>query len=284
MLYKFVKMHGAGNDYIFMDGFRSNPIPEDPSKASIYLSRRSFSIGSDGLILIVPDDDTDARMIMYNSDGSEGLMCGNGLRCVGKYLYDLNICRKTDLSISTKSGVKSMQLELDSAGLVTAAIANMGFPNYYPPSIPVLIEGNRAFDIPITLLNGLSFDFSCVSMGNPHAISFVEDIESLNLFEIGPQIENNPIFPNRVNAGFVEVIEPVELNYRVWERGSGETLACGTGICAAVAVACQKNICPRNEWIRVNARGGTLKVFYHPDETIYLKGPAEISFVGEVEY
>ena len=283
MRYSFVKMHGAGNDYIYIDGFNGKPVPPDPESASVFLSRRGYSVGADGIILILPDQEADALMRIFNADGSEGKMCGNGIRCVGKYLHDFGICKKDTLRIRTGSGIKTLKLILDKSGLVEAAVVDMGIPEFTPANIPVLSKDNSSFDILVNAGEFGNLRVDCVSMGNPHAVSFFDDIDELELEKIGPLIEQNEIFPDGVNVEFVEVLSPDSLKFRVWERGSGETLSCGTGICAAVAVACEKGISPRGEKITVYSKGGNLEIVYQKDGHIFMTGPAEISYIGEVE-
>ncbi len=282
MNYCFTKMHGAGNDYIYMDGFLGHPVPADPAKAAIVWSQRRFSIGSDGLILILPHDTCDAEMHIFNADGSEAQMCGNGIRCVAKYLYDNDLVRKTSLSIMTGSGVRTVLLTLDGDGTVTGATVSMGQACFEPSSLPLLAES--VDNVNLQLSDGSFWQVDCVSVGNPHAVSFVPDVDFIELSRIGPEIEQNPAFPQRVNAEFVQVLSPTHLRFRVWERGSAETLACGTGISAACAVAVRKGICLFDTPITVDAKGGTLSVTVKPDYQLILNGPAAFSYKGEIEY
>jgi diaminopimelate epimerase len=283
MKYCFAKMHGAGNDYIYFDGFNGKPVPRDPENASVTLSRRGFSVGADGLILILPDPEADAFMRIFNADGSEARMCGNGIRCVSKYLYDFGICKKNVLSIRTISGIKTLKLILNEAGLVAAVVVDMGIPEFTPEKIPVLAKGKSSFDIPVNAGEYGMLNVDCVSMGNPHAVCFHDNIDEVELKKIGPQIGCNGIFPDGANVEFVQVLDSRSLKFRVWERGSGETLCCGTGVCAAVAVACEKGICPYGEKINVYAKGGNLEIVYQKDGHIFMTGPAELSYIGEVE-
>ena len=232
MLKKFVKMQGAGNDYIYFDCFGGEP--EDIPALAVRLSDRHKGIGGDGLVLICRSDVADAKMRMFNADGSEGNMCGNAIRCVGKYLYDENVCRKEELSVETKSGIKYLRLYIEN-GKVRRVRVDMGKADFDPKSLPVLLEG-EAVDRPVKIAGGLH-RITCVSMGNPHCVLF-EDPDGADLERIGPLFENAPLFPERVNTEFVKVIGKNALKMRVWERGSGETMACGTGACAAVAAAC----------------------------------------------
>ena len=275
MLKKFVKMQGAGNDYIYFDCFGGEP--EDIPALAVRLSDRHKGIGGDGLVLICRSDVADARMRMFNADGSEGNMCGNAIRCVGKYLYDENVCRKEELSVETKSGIKYLQLYTEN-GKVKRVRVDMGKADFDPKSLPVLLEG-EAVDRPVKIAGGLH-RITCVSMGNPHCVLF-EDPDGADLERIGPLFENDPLFPERVNTEFVKVIGKNALKMRVWERGSGETMACGTGACAAAAAACACGKCDAAQDILVKLRGGDLVI--HVGETVFMTGEAEKVFSGEVE-
>ena len=275
MLKKFVKMQGAGNDYIYFDCFGGEP--EDIPALAVRLSDRHKGIGGDGLVLICRSDAADARMRMFNADGSEGNMCGNAIRCVGKYLYDENVCRKEELSVETKSGIKYLRLYTEN-GKVKRVRVDMGKADFDPKSLPVLLEG-EAVDRPVKIAGGLH-RITCVSMGNPHCVLF-EDPDGADLERIGPLFENAPLFPERVNTEFVKVIGKNALKMRVWERGSGETMACGTGACAAAAAACACGKCDAAQDILVQLRGGDLVI--HVGETVFMTGEAEKVFSGEVE-
>ena len=275
MLKKFVKMQGAGNDYIYFDCFGGEP--EDIPALAVRLSDRHKGIGGDGLVLICRSDVADARMRMFNADGSEGNMCGNAIRCVGKYLYDENVCRKEELSVETKSGIKYLRLYTEN-GKVKRVRVDMGKADFDPKSLPVLLEG-EAVDRPVKIAGGLH-RITCVSMGNPHCVLF-EDPDGADLERIGPLFENDPLFPERVNTEFVKVIGKNALKMRVWERGSGETMACGTGACAAAAAACACGKCDAAQDILVQLRGGDLVI--HVGETVFMTGEAEKVFSGEVE-
>ena len=275
MLKKFVKMQGAGNDYIYFDCFEGEP--EDIPALAVRLSDRHKGIGGDGLVLICRSDAADAKMRMFNADGSEGNMCGNAIRCVGKYLYDENVCRKEELSVETKSGIKYLRLYTES-GKVKRVRVDMGKADFDPKSLPVLLEG-EAVDRPVKIAGGLH-RITCVSMGNPHCVLF-EDPDGADLERIGPLFENDPLFPERVNTEFVKVIGKNALKMRVWERGSGETMACGTGACAAAAAACACGKCDAAQDIPVKLRGGDLVI--HVGETVFMTGEAEKVFSGEVE-
>ena len=275
MLKKFVKMQGAGNDYIYFDCFEGEP--EDIPALAVRLSDRHKGIGGDGLVLICRSDAADAKMRMFNADGSEGNMCGNAIRCVGKYLYDENVCRKEELSVETKSGIKYLRLYIEN-GKVKRVRVDMGKADFDPKSLPVLLEG-EAVDRPVKIAGGLH-RITCVSMGNPHCVLF-EDPDGADLERIGPLFENDPLFPERVNTEFVKVIGKNALKMRVWERGSGETMACGTGACAAAAAACACGKCDAAQDILVKLRGGDLVI--HVGETVFMTGEAEKVFSGEVE-
>ena len=275
MLKKFVKMQGAGNDYIYFDCFGGEP--EDIPALAVRLSDRHKGIGGDGLVLICRSDVADAKMRMFNADGSEGNMCGNAIRCVGKYLYDENVCRKEELSVETKSGIKYLRLYTEN-GKVRRVRVDMGKADFDPKSLPVLLEG-EAVDRPVKIAGGLH-RITCVSMGNPHCVLF-EDPDGADLERIGPLFENDPLFPERVNTEFVKVIGKNALKMRVWERGSGETMACGTGACAAAAAACACGKCDAAQDILVKLRGGDLVI--HVGETVFMTGEAEKVFSGEVE-
>ena len=253
---KFTKMEGCGNDYVYVNGFDTKI--EDPNKLSEIVSNRHFGIGSDGLIVINPSDVADFKMSMYNADGSEGKMCGNGIRCVAKYVYDNKMTDKTTITVETLSGI------LESA------------------KVPVVSEKDKVIDEPV-MVNNKEYRITCVSMGNPHAITFVDDIDSLDIEHIGPMFEKKEIFPEQVNTEFIQVVSRDVIKMRVWERGSGETLACGTGACASV-VACVLNGLTEDK-VTVKLLGGDLFIEYDRDEnTVYMTGPARITFTGEFNY
>ncbi len=274
---KFTKMHGCGNDYVYVNAFEER-IP-DPESVAIQVSDRHFGIGSDGLILICPSEIADFRMAMYNADGSEGSMCGNGIRCVAKYVYDHGMTDQTTITVETKSGIKELTLTVED-GAVKLVRVNMGAPILDPEEIPVIADGDRVVDEPIEI-DGAQYHMTCVSMGNPHAVVFVKDTASFPVERIGPLFEKNERFPDRINTEFVQVLSPEEINMRVWERGSGETLACGTGTCAAV-VACVLNGFT-GERVLVHLLGGDLAIEYDRDvDTVWMTGPAETVFEGEI--
>lgn len=275
---KFTKMHGCGNDYIYVNCMEEM-IP-NPEKVSIYVSDRHFGIGSDGLILICPSEVADFRMRMFNADGSEGAMCGNGVRCIAKYVYDYGLTDKNKISIETKGGIKYLDLTVENGKVVLVKV-NMGAPILAPEKIPVTLGQKDCIEQPVTI-DGKEYNITCVSMGNPHAVTFVEDTTCLPLEQIGPKFEKHEVFPDRVNTEFVQVLNRKEVNMRVWERGSGETLACGTGTCATV-VACVLNGKTENE-ITVHLLGGDLFLNYDEvNNTVWMTGPAAVVCDGEID-
>lgn len=273
----FTKMHGISNDYVYVNTF-STAVTDPPSLAR-RLSERRTGIGGDGLILICPSSTAHARMEMYNADGSRGAMCGNGIRCVGKYVYDHGLARDNPLKIDTDSGLKVLFLELEDSS-VTRVTVDMGEPILDGRQIPLATPG-QMIDQPLTV-DGVSYQVTCVSMGNPHCVTFVEDVEPLALETLGPKFEHHPLFPDRVNTEFIQVISPTELNMRVWERGSGETWACGTGACAAAVAAMLTDRTDRR--VSVHLRGGDLDIEWRTaDGHVYMTGAAEEVFEGTVE-
>ena len=273
----FTKMHGISNDYVYVNTF-STPVTDPPSLAR-RLSERRTGIGGDGLILICPSPTAHARMEMYNADGSRGAMCGNGIRCVGKYVYDHGLARDNPLTIDTDSGLKVLFLELEDSA-VTRVTVDMGEPILDGRQIPLATPG-QMIDQPLTV-DGTAYQVTCVSMGNPHCVTFVEDVEPLALETLGPKFEHHPLFPDRVNTEFIQVVSPTELNMRVWERGSGETWACGTGACAAAVAAMLTDRAERR--VSVHLRGGDLDIEWRTaDGHVYMTGAAEEVFEGTVE-
>lgn len=273
----FTKMQGCGNDYIYINCFEETV--ESPEKLAVRLSDRHFGIGADGVILILPSETADARMRMFNADGSEGKMCGNGIRCVAKYVYDHGIAQKSPLTIETLSGIKTLELTVRD-GLAVCAKVDMGRPALSPAEIPVRLGGETVIGRE-TEIAGDRYSITCVSMGNPHAVIFCPEIDSLQLTELGPKFENAPLFPEKVNTEFIEIMDAHTLRMRVWERGSGETLACGTGACASVVAAVLNGFCPVNEEITVHLLGGDLQICYTGD-TVYMTGSCETVFEGAV--
>lgn len=272
---KFTKMHGLGNDYVYVNCFTETV--EDPVALSIAVSDRHFGIGSDGLILIKPSEIADFEMDMYNMDGSRGKMCGNGIRCVAKYVYDYGLTDKTSISIATGSGIKYLELTVEN-GKTKAVRVDMGAPILVPEQIPVKAEGESVISRELTV-GDTAYQITCVSMGNPHCITVVEDPDTFPLEQIGPMFENHPMFPDRVNTEFIQVIDRSHVKMRVWERGSGETLACGTGACA-VAVACILNGWT-DDTVTVHLRGGDLLIHWDKEKnTVFMTGPATVVFDG----
>ncbi len=274
---KFTKMEGLGNDYVYVNCFRETV--DNPSEVAKKVSDRHFGIGSDGLILIKPSEVADFRMDMYNADGSQAEMCGNGIRCVAKYVYDYGLTDKTSISIETLAGIKYLDLQVTD-GKVSLITVNMGSPELIPDKIPVISDSKRVVDEPIEV-DGTTYKMTCVSMGNPHCIVFVEDTASFPLETVGPLFENHERFPKRVNTEFIQLLDRKTVNMRVWERGSGETLACGTGACAS-AVACILNGLTEDE-ITLHLLGGDLIVRWdQQDNLVYMTGPAGVVFDGEI--
>ena len=275
---KFTKMHGIGNDYVYVNCFEETV--KDPNNTSRFVSDRHFGIGSDGLILIKPSDVADFEMDMYNSDGSQGAMCGNGIRCVAKYVYDYGLTDKTQISINTKSGIKYLDLTVED-GKVALVKVNMGAPDTIAKNIPIVSDKEQVIDEPI-LVDGKEYRITGVSMGNPHAVVYIDDVKGLNIEKIGPKFENHKVFPDRVNTEFCKVLDDHTVEMRVWERGAGETLACGTGACA-VAVASILNGYTKEE-VTIKLLGGDLKIFWDRKENlVYMTGPATVVFDGEIE-
>jgi diaminopimelate epimerase len=275
---KFTKMHGIGNDYIYVNCLEGMDF--DPVRTSVVLSDRHFGVGSDGMILICPSDKADFRMRMFNADGSEGKMCGNGIRCFAKYVYCKGLTDKTVIAIETLAGIKTARLTVEN-GDVTAVRVNMGSPELKPSRIPVLFDGDRMVSEAMEA-GGRTWKITAVSMGNPHCVTFVEDVEALDLEKIGPAFEHHPLFPERVNTEFVQPVDDTTVKMRVWERGSGETWACGTGACA-VAVASVLNGIVKSDCVLVKLRGGDLFIEWDKNSnTVYMTGPATFVYEGEV--
>ena len=274
---KFTKMHGCGNDYVYVNLFEEHI--DDPAEMSIKVSDRHFGIGSDGLITIEPSDIADFRMRIYNADGSEAEMCGNGIRCVAKYVYDHKLTDKTEISVQTGAGVKILKLFVEG-DKVEQVTVDMGEPVLAPAEIPVVADGDRVVDEPIEVC-GKEWRMTCVSMGNPHAVVFVDDVENFELEKYGPHFENHERFPKRTNTEFVHVVSRTEAYMRVWERGSAETWACGTGTCATV-MACILNG-KTDHKVLVHLRGGDLTIEYDEKTNhVFMTGPATEVFNGEV--
>ena len=278
MLRKFYKMQGIGNDYIYFDCMHE-PI-DNPEELAIRLSDRHFGIGGDGVILLCPSDVADCRMRMFNLDGSEGKMCGNGIRCVGKLAHDLGYVKGDSVKIETLSGIKTLSLNIGADCKVCSAKVDMGAPVLDGEKIPSTYRGEKVVNAPIEV-GGKTFGATLVSMGNPHCVVF-EDPDTVGLEHYGPLFERHTAFPERVNTEFVRVIDRGRLKMRVWERGSGETLACGTGACASAVAAVLNGYCDKNSEISVFLLGGELRITY-TDETVFMEGAATLVFTGEIE-
>jgi len=273
----FTKMHGISNDYVYINAFATT-VP-NPATVARKVSDRRTGIGGDGLILICPSDTAHARMEMYNADGSRGDMCGNGIRCVGKYVYDHGLARANPLKVDTDAGVKTLFLELRN-DRVSRVTVDMGEPILEGPRIPVAASG-QVIDQPLEVA-GKSYRVTCVSMGNPHCVTFVDAVEPLELEKLGPKFEHHPFFPKRVNTEFIQIVSPSELRMRVWERGSGETWACGTGACAAAVAAMLNHQAGRR--VTVHLRGGDLEIEWRAEDNhVYMIGAAEEVFEGTIE-
>lgn len=277
---KFTKMQGIGNDYVYVNCFEETIA--DPSAVARFVSDRHFGIGSDGLILVKPSDVADCEMDMYNLDGSQGAMCGNGIRCVAKYVYDYGIVKKENISVSTKSGIKYLDLTVRD-GKVALVRVNMGSPVLTASQIPVVSSTEEMINAPLKV-NGETYYITAVSMGNPHAIVYMTDVDHLDIGEIGPYFENHMAFPDRVNTEFVEVLDDHTLKMRVWERGSGETLACGTGACAVAVASILNGHVDGEKPVTVKLLGGDLEIFWDRQENlVYMTGPAATVFDGEID-
>lgn len=276
---KFTKMQGIGNDYVYVNCFEETVA--DPERVSEIISDRHFGIGADGLVLIMPSDKADFRMRMFNADGSEGNMCGNATRCIGKFVYDNHLTDKTNITLETRSGIKKLTLYPEN-GKVKTVLVDMGKAVLKPADIPMNVSGDAFINKPITV-DGKEVFITAVSMGNPHAVTYVDDVDSLELEKIGPSFENHPLFPERVNTEFIKILDESTMQMRVWERGSGETWACGTGACAATAASVLNGYFPHDKEITVKLRGGDLFITYKSDGTVLMRGPAETVFTGEID-
>ncbi len=282
---KFTKMQGLGNDYVYVNCFEEHI--EDPAAVARKVSDRHFGIGADGLILICPSETADFEMQMYNADGSRGEMCGNGIRCVGKYVYDHGLTDQTAITVETLAGIKQLELTVED-GRVTLVKVDMGKPILTPELIPVAAPEEvtedadwQLVDVPIQV-DSQEYHMTAVSMGNPHAVVFVDDVDTLDLEQIGPAFERHPWFPNRINTEFVQVLDRGQVRMRVWERGSGETFACGTGACAAVVASVLNELTDTE--VTVHLLGGDLKIQLDEEaDTVYMTGPAVTVFTGEIE-
>ena len=276
---KFTKMHGCGNDYVYVDCTEEELV--DPEKVAVFVSDRHFGIGSDGLILICKSDVADFEMVMYNADGSRGEMCGNGIRCVAKYVYDFGLTDKEEITVDTLAGIKTLKLSI-SDGKVDSVLVDMGTPQLNCPRIPVIFPEETMVDQPMEV-DGNIFKATAVSMGNPHCVIFTdEDVRTIDLPQIGPLFENHATFPKRVNTEFANIIDRENIRMRVWERGSGETLACGTGACATAVAAVLNGL--TDETVNLHLLGGDLRITYDREaDHVYMSGPATTVFTGEID-
>ncbi|MCM1118413.1 MAG: diaminopimelate epimerase [bacterium] len=279
---KFTKMHGCGNDYIYINGGAEQVCQEEKPQIVRSLSDRHYGVGGDGVIFINPSDKADFEMEMYNADGTRAEMCGNGIRCVAKYVYDKGLTDKRNISIVSAGQIKYLELKVDARGQVASVKVNMGEPILQPAQIPVALSGQQAVNVPVTV-DGQEYHMTCVSMGNPHAVVFVDHVEDMKLEQIGPGFECHEMFPNRVNTEFVQIEDRRHVKMRVWERGTGETLACGTGCCATVVAGV---LCGLTEpSVTVSVLGGEIEVTWDRESNqIYMTGPAVTVFEGEVSH
>lgn len=275
---EFTKMHGIGNDYIYFNCLEEEI--KEPEKLSIKLSDRHFGVGGDGIVLILPSEVADFRMRMFNADGSEGKMCGNATRCIGKYVFEKHYTNKNEITLETLGGIKKLSLKIEDNKVIEVTV-NMGAPITNPSDVPVNFNKEIVLNERVAIEEN-EYDITCVSMGNPHCIVYMDSIDDLDLRVIGPKFEKNSMFPEGINTEFVEVINEKTLKMRVWERGSGETYACGTGACAAVVASVLNGYCKQDEEITVKLLGGELKIKYTLDGLVYMTGPAEIVFEGRI--
>lgn len=275
---KFTKMHGLGNDYIYINGFEEQI--DNPGDLSIKISDRHFGIGSDGIVLILPSQTCDFRMRMFNNDGSEAEMCGNASRCVAKYVYDFGLTKKEEITLETLAGVKVLKMQVVE-GKVDRVTVNMGQPILNTKDIPAVFPKDRVVDEAIEV-EGEEYRITCVSMGNPHAITFIDDVENFDVHGIGLKIENHKMFPRRINTEFAQIVDRNTIKMRVWERGSGETLACGTGASATLVASVLNNLTERKA--KLILLGGDLEIEWNEaDNNVYMTGPATTVFQGEIE-
>lgn len=277
---KFTKMHGIGNDYIYFNCLEKEI--ENPEELSIKLSDRHFGVGGDGIVLILPSDKADFRMRMFNADGSEGKMCGNATRCIGKYVYDKGITDKKEITLETLSGIRTLKLSVNEKNKVESVEVNMGEAILKASEIPVKSDKEKVINERIKIADS-EYNITCVSMGNPHCVVYMDEIDNLDLEKLGPKFENDSIFPERVNTEFIKVIDENTLKMRVWERGSGETWACGTGACAAVVSSVLNGYCKYDTPIKIKLLGGELTIKFMKNGLVYMSGPAEFVFEGSIE-
>ena len=277
---KFTKMHGCGNDYVYVNCMEK--MLEDPDQVSRFVSDRHFGVGSDGLILICPSEVADCEMAMYNADGSRGKMCGNGIRCVAKYVYDYGLTDKTQISVETLGGIKYLDLTVKDGKVVLVKV-DMGKPELKSDLIPIISENEKVIDEPIEV-DGQVYHMTGVSMGNPHTVIYVDDVKNLDLEKIGPKFENHERFPKRINTEFVHCIDRNTVEMRVWERGAGETLACGTGACAVAVASILNGYVVKDQPVTIKLLGGDLEIFWDQQKnTVFMTGPAEVVFDGEIK-
>ncbi len=279
MKINFTKMHGLGNDYIYV--YCGDKEPASPNEISRMLSKRHFSIGGDGLVLICKSKVADAKMRMFNADGSEGGMCGNAVRCVGKFLWDKGIIKKDKISIETLSGIKYLSLFLGDDGLVESVSVEMGKASFSPSDVPTILNF-EAIDYPLIVCEN-EYKVTALSTGSAHCVIFEKDVFNLDISKIGPAFENHELFPQRVNTEFIECIDRRKINMRVWEKGSGETLACGTGACASVAASARLGRCEFGVPVTVCLRGGELEIVCNEDYSLIMRGKAETVYEGVVD-
>ena len=278
---KFTKMQGCGNDYVYVNGMQEVIPVEKKPEVVRFLSDRHFGIGGDGVIFINAASEADFEMEMYNADGSRSEMCGNGIRCVGKFVYDKGLTNKTKITVVSAGQTKYLDLQVGESGCVETVKVNMGNPILKPAKIPAKFEGEQAVNVSI-IVQGEEYKVTCVSMGNPHAVIFVDQTGEMDLEEIGPLFENHAVFPNRTNTEFVEIVDRNHVKMRVWERGTGETLACGTGCCATVVAAVLNGLTDTE--VEVEVLGGKIQILWDREENVvYMTGPATTVFEGEIE-
>lgn len=278
-LIRFTKMHGAGNDYIYLDGMEN--CPDDLNALSIAMSDRHKGVGSDGLVVIMPSEVADFRMRMFNADGSEGEMCGNASRCIGKYVYEKGLTKKRHITLETLAGIKSLSLNVSDDNTVDSVTVDMGEPILEPSRIPVSLD-RELIKTPISTEAGI-FEITAVSMGNPHGVVFVKSLDDVDVHKVGRELEVNPIFPQKANIEFAQILKRDEIRMRVWERGSGETLACGTGACATLVAGVLTGSCDRK--VTIHLLGGDLNIeWVEQNDHVYMTGPAEMVFEGTYIY
>ena len=280
MKINFTKMHGIGNDYVYVDGFKQTI--KNPNTFSKFISDRHFGIGADGLVMILPSKIADFKMRIFNADGSEAKMCGNATRCICKFVYEAGYTAQSTVTLETLSGIKYLKLNIQDNKVLSVEV-NMGKAILIPKEIPVLSNLDYFINQPVTI-NDKTYGVTCVSMGNPHCVTYCDHVDVLPLEFIGPKFEFHSLFPDRINEEFVEIIDNTTLKMRVWERGSGETWACGTGACAVAVSSVLNGYCKQGEEITIKLRGGELKITYKENGTVLMKGPATKVFEGTIEY